>query len=77
MKYFELTTDHSVRPSHPEDNTLLIKASDMATAIETYRLLVYHGHLNSKGDVKECREVYYVIDTLPESVGKELAKQSK
>lgn len=75
MKYFELTTSASHRPSFPEDNTLLIKAPDMVTAIEIYRLLVYNGHLNTKGDVKECREVYYVVDTLPEVVEKELVKR--
>jgi len=60
MKFYELEVGQGGRPEHPEDWTVIIEADCIADALDRYKQMVSYGHVNSKGDVKKCREIYYV-----------------
>lgn len=60
--YWEIETTDAVRPEHPEDNTVIIKANSMGEALKL--LANNRGVIRSKGSPKSCKQIYYVYDDL-------------
>ncbi len=63
-KWYELTIGTS--RTNVESCTLLIRAGSMGEAIKIY--LDNQGYTTLHGEVKECREVYYVWPEPPSEV---------
>lgn len=61
MNWYEITTSGGGRPEHPEDNTIIIKAFTMMEALDTFKKLKGAGCITTTGDVKKCKEIYYIF----------------
>ena len=61
--YFEIKTNGSYRPEHPEDNTVIIESDTLINAINAFE--VNKGSIRCSGKLISCREIYYVYSFNP------------